>query len=923
MRQWVLWRSPLGRSLAVIMVGFTLIPMLILTALGIYNVQVQLQERSLAQTATVMALIQQAVSQWIGDAKGQLASTATQPEVAQNITAVFVGDPAAVRRNLNRSLVVLTTRYFSDVYLVTPKGQIVLSSEISSEGKSLDVDLVRLSQAGKYTWGFRESALLGSHVALMWQPIRDQSRNIMGFLVGQISLESLSSVIKNNTIGMGESGETYLIDTSNFPLTPLRFPVPGAEPPRLLLKPLSTQYNVNGMFSGLFADYAARPVIGVVESLQAPISGSVVVHQQQAEAYSSLNNIMKAALILAVSLMAAAILASILISQRIIQPLQRLSAAAGSMAAGKLDTRVQLVRNDEVGVLADAFNQMASELSIMFSKLAQSNRILGVRAEQLSAMNSVGQQATAALDLHVLLETVTSAIQKTFNYYIVALYLPDDSSNCMVCHAIADSEPSSSLRKNELPQHRLVATNLVGSAAYSRQIINVPDVQQDTRYIADPLYPKTASEICVPLIFGNHLMGVLDIQSEGLNAFVEHDLDVMLILAHQLAIAIRNAELFQDSELARKLADEANQQKSEFLSNMSHELRTPLNVIIGYSSSILSRPAMYDNVPLPPVYESAIKGIMSSGQHLLGVINDILDLSKIEAGQVEVSLEPVDPLPILEGIRTTAIGLVKSDVKVRSGYGSKLPYVMGDELRIRQILLNLVSNAAKFTEHGTITIDAEAEDGKLLFSVSDTGIGIPEDAQAVLFHRFKQVNTSQGGTGLGLSIARQLVHMHGGEIWFESRFGQGSKFFFTIPLAPEHSIVPQPLDKPAEISPRVSLFDTVQPSLRQAMLIDSDTHTHKMLQSILAQRDYDVLEINDAQQALELAELIAPNLVVIHLHQTDCDEILRLPDLFRNSTISGELSLVVFRDLIDFDDPEVLNQFVTAEKAQLWGKDVY
>src|SRR5260221_451896 len=251
MRQWVLWRSPLGRSLAVIMVGFTLIPMLILTALGIYNVQVQLQERSLAQTATVMALIQQAVSQWIGDAKGQLASTATQPEVAQNITAVFVGDPSAVRRNLNRSLVVLTTRYFSDVYLVTPKGQIVLSSDI-----------------------------------------------------------------KNNTIGMGESGETYLIDSSNFPLPPLRFPVPGAEPPRLLLKPLSTQYNVNGMFSGLFADYAARPVIGVVESLQAPISGSVVVHQQQAEAYSSLNNIMKAALILTVSLMAASLLASILISQR-------------------------------------------------------------------------------------------------------------------------------------------------------------------------------------------------------------------------------------------------------------------------------------------------------------------------------------------------------------------------------------------------------------------------------------------------------------------------------------------------------------------------------------------------------------------------------------------------------------------------------
>ncbi len=918
MRQWL--RSPFGRSLAFIMVGFTLIPLLILTGLGIYYMQLQLQDRSLTQTATVAALIQQAISKWIGEGKAQLAATTTQPDVLQNLNILFAAsdNQPAIRKDLNRTLFALTTRYFAEVYLVRPDGHIVLSSQPSSEGKSLDVDLSALTQAGKYSWGFGESRLFGPQVALLWQPIRDSNRDLIGFLAGEISLESLSSVIRNNTVGMGQTGETYLIDSDNIPLTQLRFPGPSNTQPRLLLKPLSTQYNVNGMFSGLFDDYGTRPVIGVVQPLQAPVSASLVVHQQQSEAFTSLYSIVKAALVLAIGLMAGAFLASILIAQRIIHPLQRLSEASRSMASGDLNTRVDVVRNDEIGVLANAFNQMASELSRIFSELAQSNNILGLRAEQLSAINSVGQQATAALDLDVLLDTIAAAIQKTFNYYAVALYLPDPQETSMICHTVAASG-SATNSQDRLPRHELADNNFVGAAALSRQLINIPDVRQDSRYRVDPLYPQTASEVCVPLIFGSHLMGVLDIQSERLNAFVEHDLDVMNILAHQLAIAIRNAELFKDSEVARKIADDANKQKSEFLSNMSHELRTPLNVIIGFSSSILTRPAMYDNVALPNVYEAAIKGIMSSGQHLLGLINDILDLSKIEAGQVELSIEPMDPLPIVEGVRTTAIGLVKPDVKVRADYGTKLPLIMGDDLRIRQILLNLVSNAAKFTEHGTITIDAREQADRLLFTVSDTGVGIPEDAQATLFHRFRQasrdVNRSHGGTGLGLSISRQLVLMHGGDIWFESKPGQGTTFFFTIPLAPADVTLPEPAFKPEEISSRVSLFEAGEPVLKQALLVDSDSQTRHSLQTLLAQRGYDVLEADDPSQALEMSELLAPNLVVLHLHRTDSETMLRLPVCYRETPAIAGLSLVVFQDLADFDDPTVLQPIAAFEQA--------
>jgi hypothetical protein len=261
----MLWRSPFGRSLALIMVGFTLVPMVILTALGIFNIQFQLRERILTQTATVAALIQSSLTRWVGEGRTQLAATATQADVAQNLSLIFSSkeDLPAIRQSLNRTLFILTTRYFSDVYLVNAAGKIILSSQITAQNKALGLDLVGLTQSGKYTWGFGSLPVFGSQVGLMWQPIRDQDRNLVGFLVGQISLESISSVVRNNTVGMGQSGETYLIDPDNMPLTQLRFPLPSSSQARLQFKPLSTQYSVNGMFSGQFDDYGSRPVIGL------------------------------------------------------------------------------------------------------------------------------------------------------------------------------------------------------------------------------------------------------------------------------------------------------------------------------------------------------------------------------------------------------------------------------------------------------------------------------------------------------------------------------------------------------------------------------------------------------------------------------------------------------------------------------------
>jgi len=234
-------------------------------------------------------------------------------------------------------------------------------------------------------------------------------------------------------------------------------------------------------------------------------------------------------------------------------------------------------------------------------------------------------------------------------------------------------------------------------------------------------------------------------------------------------------------------------------------------------------------------------------------------------------------------------------------------------------LLNLVSNAAKFTEHGTITIDAQVSGDKLQFTVNDTGMGIAESAQSQVFQRFQQagrdIHRSHGGTGLGLNIARQLVMMQGGLIWFESRLGHGTKFFFTIPLASDQVSLPLPTSKSNDISSRVSLFDSTEPLMKQVLLVDTDSQTRHMLLKILSKHNYDVLEADNPAQALELSELIAPNLVVIHLHKADNEGMIGLEACLRESPEIAKLPVLLFHDLLDVDESHVLTNIAAIEKG--------
>jgi signal transduction histidine kinase len=280
------------------------------------------------------------------------------------------------------------------------------------------------------------------------------------------------------------------------------------------------------------------------------------------------------------------------------------------------------------------------------------------------------------------------------------------------------------------------------------------------------------------------LIGCLVVSRNRPGDFPAETIELLRTFATQSALAIQNARLFHEIEDKSRQLEAASRHKSEFLANMSHELRTPLNAVIGFSEVLLQR--MFG--ALNDKQDEYLKDIYASGQHLLSLINDILDLSKIEAGRMELAPAPFHLPTALEN----AVTLVKERaarhaITLDIGVDPRLGELMGDERKVKQVLLNLLSNAVKFTpEGGRITMKASRMDGAVEVSVTDTGIGVAPEDQAAIFEEFRQVGSDetrkQEGTGLGLTLAKKFIELHGGRIWVESELGRGSTFTFTLPL---------------------------------------------------------------------------------------------------------------------------------------------
>lgn len=330
-------------------------------------------------------------------------------------------------------------------------------------------------------------------------------------------------------------------------------------------------------------------------------------------------------------------------------------------------------------------------------------------------------------------------------------------------------------------------------------------------------------------------------------------------------LAIANQQLLDTNQLLTKantVAEEASSLKTAFLANMSHELRTPLNAIINYTH-FLANPAAGDNLEDQRMYLDRVR---ANADHLLGLINDILDLSKIEAGHISLVLEAVVLPTLLQSVATTAQSLLTTKpVTLRLEVDPGLPMLMLDKTRIRQVLLNLLSNAAKFTEQGTITVHGAVHGDQVELAVKDTGVGIPTDAQQRVFEEFQQVdhalNRTYAGTGLGLPISKRLVELHGGSLTLISTVGVGSTFTVRLPI---HAPLPVTLPGAVVADPQI----VVQPSI---LVVDDDPDTHMVLRRILEGAGYQVRGVEDSRMVISSLHAQRPNLIILDIRMPHLD----------------------------------------------------
>lgn len=441
------------------------------------------------------------------------------------------------------------------------------------------------------------------------------------------------------------------------------------------------------------------------------------------------------------------------------------------------------IEDDPENPLTPEDRALLDSISVQVAEALESARLLEQTQKHAIEMEAVAQVSAAAstiLDAPKLLYTVTKLTKKRFDLYHVAVFMLDDDSLYLAAGTAFPTTYSSDESPLDLKLSQ--EQSLVAQAARLGQAVVANDVMREPNYRAHPLLTETKAELAIPLLVGEQLLGVLDLQSDVSNRFSEDDVRIQTTLAAQVSVALQNAFLYAEQLETTERLREVDRLKSEFLASMSHELRTPLNSIIGFADVMLEG----IDGPLNERMQQDVTLIRDSGQHLRMLIGEMLDMSKIEAGMMELHYEPVDVPTLANEVMANAKSLAKDKkLEIQLDIDSGVGVVEADRTRFLQVLLNLMSNAIKFTSDGSVVLSMKSKNDNLLVSVKDTGIGMREEDIPIIFEQFRQIDGSMtrvaGGTGLGIPISKSLVELHGGEMWVDSKPGAGSTFWFTIP----------------------------------------------------------------------------------------------------------------------------------------------
>jgi signal transduction histidine kinase/HAMP domain-containing protein len=604
--------------------------------------------------------------------------------------------------------------------------------------------------------------------------------------------ERLWNVIGSHCEGVGASNRTFLVYDDCL------WAREG-----ICTEPVEDSIIGEHLASDFYVNHADVTVVGAYYPMPA-LDAGILVEQNQAEIMASSDRMAATfiALVLAGAIATTAI--SAIVIRQITRPVIQLTESAVAMAEGDLDQSVAVTSRDEIGILTYVFNEMAAELKSLYEdleakvaertqELQRANYQIQRRALHFQASQEVSQAITSIRDPELLLSRVADLIRDHFVYASVAVYLVEPGGGEIRRRALSPMA-------GEWPERCYAGDGTIVDRAVrhreSRVITKALGGEDEL-----PWHQRLRCQVAVPFRMSviskfpdlgqeERVLGAMAVSSAGRERIQEDEITVLEILANQVAIALENAEAYERERQAAEQLAEAEAFKSRFLANMSHELREPLNTIIGFSRLMikgidgeLNKQQLLD-----------LEQIYTDSKHLLLLINDILAISQIQAGLMELKLQPVNLLEVVSGVMPTASALVRGkDIELEQEIADDLPMLRVDPGRFRQILVHLFTNAAKFTEEGKITLRAwypEGEPDRVYISVSDTGIGIPAEDRDRIFVRFEKgqdphaiqmAERRRPGAGLGLALSKEFVEMHGGQIWVESEVGKGSTFTFSVP----------------------------------------------------------------------------------------------------------------------------------------------
>ena len=483
----------------------------------------------------------------------------------------------------------------------------------------------------------------------------------------------------------------------------------------------------------------------------------------------------------AVGSIALALVLGYAISWSVVGPVQQMDARFEEIAAGEFSGKIEIPNRDELGTLAGNLNRMSEELGRLYQQIEDRNRALTESLEQQTATSEILRViASSPTEIQPVLETIAENATRVCGSYDAMIRLVEGN----LLHVVAHHGPVAP-GVMDRPIDRASAN---GRAVIDRQIIHIDDLLA----LSETEFPGARADqerlglrtlLIVPLMREGSAIGSISIRRTEVRPFSEKEIALLKTFADQAVIAIENVRLFHEIEEKNQQLEAANKHKSDFLARVSHDLRTPLNAIMGFTRIVLRRM----EGQMPDLQKENLQKVLISSEHLLNLINGLLDLAKIDAGKMEVSADTFRVEDIINMTTATVEPLLKDGrVRIVRDVTPNLPPLKTDRDKLKQILFNLLSNAAKFTEQGEIKVSASPENGNLKLAVADTGIGMKKEALDHIFEEFQQAEkttaSKYGGTGLGLAIVKKFINLMGGEIVVESEEGKGSKFTITLPM---------------------------------------------------------------------------------------------------------------------------------------------